>query len=434
MRYFLFIFLFQGFLFGSQANLNVQNVTTDSGISFWYVYSPHSDIVSLSFSFLGGAAQDPKGFEGIGKLATHMLLEGAGGLDKKAFHETLKDRGININFNVSPDFFSGHLTFLRDHPEEAFEYLDLVLFHPHLPESNFRRLKNQYLSFIKNRDENPGYIAQNTSRHMFFQEHAYGREFQGTLSSLPRLKTEDIQMYLRNIFALDTLRLVIVGNISKEDAKTYIHKTFSKLKSHSTLRPIPTFDPEENRASYTHITRDIPQTVAVFTQNGRKKGYPHLMKSSLVMHILASGMTSRLNQTIREDKGLVYYVGGRNQPYRHAGVIKGSFSTETKNVKQAFDLLKREWKRMKDEGPTAKELQDAKTYFQKTHLLNLTTTPALSEQLLSYHTSGFPPEYFHNRQALIAEITVDDLKQEAQNLLDENLMIVTVGRGDRLDL
>jgi zinc protease len=94
-------------------------------------------------------------------------------------------------------------------------------------------------------------------------------------------------------------------------------------------------------------------------------------------------------------------------------------------------LVKQEWKRMREDGPTADELADAKLFLTGSYALRFSSTTAIASQLVAVQLEDFPPDYFAKRNGYIDAVTLDDVKRVAKRLLDADaLTFVIVGRPD----
>lgn len=84
----------------AHAEMNIQEVKSQSGVTAWLVEDYSVPIVSIRFSFEGGTTQDPKGKEGVTGLMTGLLDEGAGKLDSEDFQSRLDDSGAEMQFSA----------------------------------------------------------------------------------------------------------------------------------------------------------------------------------------------------------------------------------------------------------------------------------------------------------------------------------------------
>ncbi|MEI9805919.1 MAG: hypothetical protein WDN48_17990 [Pseudolabrys sp.] len=110
--------------------MNIEKITSPSGIPAWLVHEDAVPLVTLNYAFRGGASQDDALKSGTANLAADLLDEGAGDLDANAFHERLENHAIELSFRVGRDEFHGSLRALSEHREEAFDLLRLALTAP----------------------------------------------------------------------------------------------------------------------------------------------------------------------------------------------------------------------------------------------------------------------------------------------------------------
>ena len=131
---------------------------------------------------------------------------------------------------------------------------------------------------------------------------------------------------------------------------------------------------------------------------------------------------------VREERGLAYSVSASLNPLRHTGVILGQVGSQNAKVGQAIDLIRGEWKRMHDDGPTAKELADAKTYLTGSFPLGLDSTGRIASTLIAIQLDHLGIDYLAKRDALIEKVTLADAKRVAKRVLDpDDLFFVVVG-------
>ena len=155
---------------------------------------------------------------------------------------------------------------------------------------------------------------------------------------------------------------------------------------------------------------------------------------TIMNYILGGGgFSSRLTLEVREKRGLAYSIGTSLSPMDHAGLLMGSVGTENGRVSQSLDLVRAEWIKMRDDGPTPQELEDAKNYIDGSYPLNLTSTSRIARTLVQLQYDNLGIDYMDRRKGLIAAVTIEDVRRVARRLLDpEKLLIVVVGEPDGL--
>jgi len=125
-----------------------------------------------------------------------------------------------------------------------------------------------------------------------------------------------------------------------------------------------------------------------------------------------------LMKEIREKRGLAYGVSTSLVPYRHAGLILGSIATENSRVAESIALIRAEWQRMRDDGPTETELRDAKAYLAGSFPLSLDSTRRIAGVLVQMQTDKLGIDYLDRRASLIGGVTLDEARAVARRLYD----------------
>jgi zinc protease len=114
--------------------------------------------------------------------------------------------------------------------------------------------------------------------------------------------------------------------------------------------------------------------------------------------------------------------------FRHAGLILGTVATENARVAESISLIREEWKRMRDEGPSEAELDLAKDYLIGSFPLSLDTSVRIASLLVEMQLENLGIDYLDRRAALFGGVTLEQAKRVAGNLLDpERLSFVVVG-------
>jgi zinc protease len=115
-------------------------------------------------------------------------------------------------------------------------------------------------------------------------------------------------------------------------------------------------------------------------------------------------------------------------------LILGNVATENARVGESIALIRSEWQRMRDEGPTEAELEKAKTYLIGSFPLSLDSTQHIAAVLVQMQIEGLPIDYLDRRAGLIGAVTLDRAKDLARRLYDpDRLSFVVVGNPRNLD-
>ena len=110
MRIFYIFFVFLTLIFKDPLSLDFEQLETKSGIKFWLVEDNSLPLVSLSFSFKGGALADGLGKEGTTNLMTSLLDEGTDGFTAENFKLSMRENGVKISFSSRKRKLKGTFT------------------------------------------------------------------------------------------------------------------------------------------------------------------------------------------------------------------------------------------------------------------------------------------------------------------------------------
>ena len=92
------------------------------------------------------------------------------------------------------------------------------------------------------------------------------------------------------------------------------------------------------------------------------------------------------------------------------------------------DLIEKEIRKFAEEGPTEKELADAKDYLIGSYPLRFDTSQAIASQLLAIQLEGLGIDYINKRNDMIAAVTIEDVRKAAARLFSGDMTIVRVGQ------
>ncbi|MGQ0664047.1 MAG: M16 family metallopeptidase [Pseudomonadota bacterium] len=412
----------------------VERVLSPGGIEAWLVEDRMIPVLALEFSFRGGAALDPAGKEGLAQLATDLMTEAAGDHDSQAFQAMLEDRSIGLSLGAGLDTLTGSLKTLNEHREVAVDLLRLMLTRPRFDTADLERLRARTLAALARASEEPNTIAGRTFMATAFPGHPYGRPVRGTPDSVAKLGPEDLKAFLAARLARDNLVIAAVGDITPFELGALLDLAFGELPAASAPGAVAEAAPH-GRGRTIVVKRAIPQSVVSFGEAGVKRDDPDFYTATVMNYILGGGgFTSRLTAELREKRGLAYSVSSYLSPFDHAALVMGGTASANARVKQSIELIRAEWRRMRDEGPSAEELAEAKTYLTGSFALRLDSTARIARTLASMQYDRLGIDYLDRRNGLIEAVTLEDVRRLARRLLDpDRLLVVVVGEPEGLD-
>jgi zinc protease len=409
--------------------MEVQTVTSAKGVTAYLVSDSTLPIVTLDFTLPAGSITDPAGKRGLAYLASGLIDEGAGEYDSQAFREHLQDLAIELHFDAGRDTFSGTLKTTTENLDEAFRLLRLALTEPRFDAEPVERIRAQVLSSIRSEDEDPNTIAFRAWMKEVMGDHPYTEDEKGTADSVAAITADDLRMFMKTRLSRQDLSIGVAGDVDAGILSALLDETFGSLPEKADLPEVPK-PVIALTGKTTVIERDIPQSMAVLGQKGLLREDPRWHVAYVLNYILGGGgFSSRLTEEVREKRGLAYSAYSYLYPFRLTGLWIAGTATQNARMGESLKVMRDEWRRMAEDGPTAEELKDAKTYLTGAWPLRFTSTEAVAGMLSAMRVNDLPPDYIDSRNAKVEAVTIEDIRKLAKELMDPDaLTAVVVGK------
>ena len=398
-------------------------VIEHAGITAWLVEDHSVPVVSIAWSWDGGAALEPEGREGLAGMASAMLTEGAGDLRSVAFTDALRDMGIGLGFSARQDVFEGSFRTLTAALPQAVPLARMAMSAPRLDDDALVRVRARALLAARQQLENPGAVARRAFWETGFPDTSVGR--MATPESINTVTAEDIRSFYARQIRRGGVLVVASGAMDAAGLRAIMSELFSALPAGEPpalpdLAALRQFDP---------VTRPmpVPQAHMFFGQNALPPTHPDWEASQVMLRILAGGgFTSRLMKTVREERGRTYGIGaGLNVMFGRA-IVVGSVSTENAQAGEVWRLVRDAWAEMAAGGPTEEEVQEAVAFLTGSLPLQFTDSRRTASLLLGLRQTGRPPEWLAGRPARLTALTRDGIARVAAEVLQPDALALAV--------
>jgi zinc protease len=397
--------------------VDIQRVVSPGGIEAWLVRDPTLPLIALEFRFRGGSASEPADRRGVGSLAVDLLREGAGDLDASAFARALDAESISIAFGIGSDSITGGLRVLNESRARGVELLRLALTQPRFDPPAVERVRTRQLTAYARESEEPRALARRAFMAAAFPDHPYGRDLESVVAGTRAATVEEMRGFLAARMARDNVMVGVVGDIAAAELAPLLDTLFGGLPARAQPVGVAEQPPRIAAERTIVIRRPLPQSIQFFGGPGLKRDDPDWFAALLVNYALGGGgFNSRLMTEVREKRGLTYGVSTGLSPFDNSALILGASSTENGRVAQAIDIIRAEWRRMGEEGPTAEELENAKAYTTGSFPLGLDSSASVARLLVAMQYDRLPIDYLAKRDELIRSVTLDDARRVARRL------------------
>lgn len=408
--------------------IEIQEVTSPSGIKAWLVEDHSIPFTALNVAFRGGASLDAPGKRGAINLMTHTLEEGSGDLDAIGFAAATEKLGAEINFDTDDDALIVSAKLLSENRDEVADLIATALDTPRFDDGSIARVKGQIQAIIRSEDNDPQSIATKALAKAIWGTHPYRSSINGTADSIAPLGSQDMIEAKNRVIARDRVIVGAAGDITADELGALVDRILASLPEKG-IAPLPDQANFESEGGTEIIDWDSPQTVVLFAQPGVRIDDPDYFAASVANHIIGGGgFASRLMEEIREKRGLTYGVetGLANGVYGSSW--QGGMASSNGSVSEAVSLVRKEWAHMAD-GVSDKELADAKTYMTGEYPLRWDGNSKIANILTGMQLINLPIDYPATRNARIEAVTAEDVARVARERMDaDKLQFVLVGR------
>lgn len=432
----LFLILATTALFAAlpaRADIEIQEITTETGIEAWLVEEPSIPFVALEIKFRGGSVIDPEDKLGVTNLMSALLKEGAGDLDARAFEREKDALAVSISSSVNRDALSVSSRFLTENRERSVALLRSVLTEPRFDEDAIERVRARVLSSLASDMMDPQTLASAASDSLLYAGHPYANPVRGTQETVAALSRDDLVAAHRRAITRDGIYVSAVGDITAAELSALLDALFDGLPESTADLPGET-DPILP-GGVKVVDFETPQTVIRFSQPGMSRDHPDFFAAFILNHILGGGgFESRLMQEVRAKRGLTYGISTYHSGASHAQVWAGGTSTANHRVAETVEVIREEWARLRDEGVSAEELENAKTYLTGAYPLRFDGNSRIANIAVNMQFDDMPADYIATRNDKVNAVTLEEINRVAREWLDpEVLTFVLVGQPEGIE-
>lgn len=417
----------------ARADVDVNEITTPGGLDAWLVEDHSIPFVALELRFRGGGSLDPNGKRGVTNLMVGLLEEGAGDLNAQEFARATEALAADFRYSVNDDQVSVSARFLTENRDQAVDLLRISLVLPRFDPDAIERVRGQVTSIITSSQTDPRDLVGKAFDKLVFGDHPYGSSLEGTLESVAALTREDLVAAHAAALARDRVYISAVGDITEAELASLLDGLLGNLPESGV--PLPnTVDPNLPGGVQV-IDFATPQSIAAFAQKGVDRDNPDFFAAYILNHILGGGgFESRLMTEVREKRGLTYGVYSYLADKDAAQLWMGSVASANDRVAEAIAVIREEWERIRNDGVTPEELENAKTYLTGAYPLQFEGNGPIADIAVGMQMEGLPIDYIATRNDKVNAVTLEDVNRVARDLMSPNaLTFVVVGQPEGLE-
>lgn len=358
---------------------------------------------------------------GLAGFVGSALMRGTKSRDFDMLHETLESLGasLSIGGNTHTTGFGGKA--LAEDLPTLLALLSDALRNPAFPPDQIERLRGEFLTSLKIRQQNTRAVAGDTFRRLAYpSEHPYSVSSADELKALPAISLDEMAEFHSRYFGPRGMILVVVGAVKAQDAIRQVGDIFGDWQNPDQPPPpsLPDAPPPPDVLQEFKVLPGKSQADVIIGWPGPSRYAPDFQAANLANSILGEfGMMGRLGQNVREKQGLAYTASSRLRGGRGQGAWTASAGVNPQHVRRAVASMLDEIKRMTSELVSEEELADNKANFTGRLPLSLESNEGVAGSILNMETYQLGLDYLRNYADMINAITREDILQAAQHYM-----------------
>jgi zinc protease len=382
-----------------------------------------------------GGARDPKDRPGLASLTAGMLSRGTEKRSSLEIATELESAGASTSFNVEDDALTFTGSALAKDFDRLLDVLADQLRRPSFPAEELDKLRQQSLAALQGELEDPDARARRAFLRRIYPD---GHPLRPSTveeqeASLKAMTREALASFYRQHYGPDATILVIAGDVSADQAVTAVRRQLGDwARNPGAPRDLPPNPPLQAQAAREAIPMPDKSEVAIYYgfAGGVARNDPDFYAAQLLNNVLGggSGLESRLARRIRDQQGLVYGVYSYFDTGKTAGPFIVSMGTNPANADRALTSLQEEIRRIREQGITDRERQEALAFLTGYFPVRLESNAGLAQVLLVAEYYNLGMDYIQKYASLYSAVTTEQVNEAAKkHLHPDRATVVTAG-------
>jgi predicted Zn-dependent peptidase len=386
----------------------------------------HLRSVSMGVWLDAGSRDETPATNGISHFLEHMVFKGTTTRSAQQFAREADALGGNLDAFTGKETVCFSIKVLDESVPAALDLLSDLVLHPTFAPEDIVREQGVILEEIKMDEDNPDYLVHELFTRNFWPHDALGRPILGTVKTVSSFTRELVLEEYARRFAPANMIFAAAGNLEHDRFVEQVEAAFHSLPSSAGAR----IERGESPAVKPHITlknkKSLEQVQMCLAVPSIHVAHEDRFAAFLLNSILGGGMSSRLFQAIREDRGLAYSIYSELSPFRDTGSLAVYAGCAVERAREVLELTLAELARMKAEPVAEDDLKRAKDQIKGNMVLGLESSSSRMSSLARqqmYHGRFFTAEEI---TAEVDAVTAADVQRLARELLQPERLALTL--------
>jgi predicted Zn-dependent peptidase len=396
-----------------------------NGIKILSENIPHIKSFSLGFWFNVGSRDENFKNSGITHFIEHMLFKGTKKRSAKKIAVEIESSGGYLNAFTSKEHTCYYGRGLAEHIEKTFDVISDMIQQPSFKNSEIKKESSVVVDELLDIEDNPEELIFDKFEEIIFAGNSLSLPIIGTEKNIKNFSQFDLFNFIKEKYGFNRLIISASGSIDHEKLLKLTGKYFNiDLGKSDIKRKNYSFNSTPSKIEL--IDKEIQQVHAIIGKSTYGYKDERRIKAVLLTQVLGEGSSSRLFQSVRERNGIAYQINSFLNSFYDVSSFGVYFSTNEKMVDKALSLVLKEFKKLRENKISEKELKKAKESIKGNMILSLENT---SNRMIRMAQS----ELYYNRIKSLDEIlkeidsvTSEDILDISNELLQEDSFIKVI--------
>lgn len=407
---------------------DIRSTTLPNGLVVLTESMPQLRSVSMGVWLDLGSRDEDAATNGISHFLEHMVFKGTTTRSAQQFAREVDAIGGNLDAYTGKETVCFNIKVLDETVPTALDLLADLVLHPTLSAEDIAKEQGVILEEIKMDEDNPDYLVHELFMQSFWPGDPLGRPILGTAKTVSSFTQQVVLEEYAKRFSPPNMLLTAAGNLDHDTFVAQVEQAFGSLDAAGGTKMIR----GEAPVAMPHITlrnkKSLEQVQLCLAATALPVSHEDRYAAFLLNSILGGGMSSRLFQSVREERGLAYSIYSELNPFRDTGTLAIYAGCATDKTREVLDLTLVELARLKNEPVPHDELKRAKDQIKSNMVLALESSSSRMSNLARqqmYHGR------FLSADEIVAEVErveAEDIERLARTLLQpEKLALALLG-------
>lgn len=395
-------------------------LTLKSGLRILIVPMPYLRSVAMGVAVGAGTITESEDERGLSHFIEHMLFKGTASRSAFDIAEEAESQGIQLNAYTTKKMTVYYAVSVSENIGKSADMLSDMFFNSTFEKDCLKKEKGVVCEEIAMYEDDPDDVCHEVITAAHFGGSILEYPILGTKSSVNSFSKSDILRYMNRVYTPDNTIICIAGGITDEEGIAIAEKYFESRFSPSVKRVeiVPDIKPN---ARYLHKFKPLEQVNAAFSFRSYPYGVNREAMSCLI-DVMCGGMSGRLFQKVREEKGYVYSIYGDNTTFVNNGMFHIHFATNPLYLDDAVLTTREVILDAVKNGITEKEINKHKALCKAEFVTGLESSAGMMKVMLTTAMLDGKKFDIEERLKRIEALTVDEVEKAIKEVFDFNQM------------